>query len=99
MRVEFATDELLQCFQSYSAATRRWGPDVGRKYILRVNLLLAARTLQDLSAPRSLHLHPLKGARMGQYAININDRWRLIFTYNRDEGAVRIEEVSNHYDD
>lgn len=99
MQVLFATAELQRCFEQYDSAVKQWGQDVGRKYIQRVKLLLAANTLADLAVPRSLHLHPLKGDRAGQHAISLNDRWRLIFTYSKEDGTARIEEVTNHYDD
>ena len=49
--------------------------------------------------PRSLHFHPLKGQRDGQYAISLNERWRLIFTYDSETETLSIKEVTNHYDD
>ncbi len=47
-----------------------------------------------------LRCHPLKGKRIGQYAINLNGFYRLIFTLTGETlEIVRIEEVSKHYDD
>jgi len=99
MQVLFATAGLERCFRRFDSAAKKWGPDVARKYVQRVKILLAANTLADLATPRSLHLHPLKADRAGQHAISLNDRWRLIFTYNKEDGTARIEEVTNHYDD
>lgn len=99
MQVTFATTSLRKCFESSDAGVKQWGAEIARKYIQRVNLIVAAKGLTDLATPRSLHLHPLKGDRAGQHAISLNDRWRLIFTHNKEEGTVQIEEVTNHYDD
>lgn len=99
MQISFATPTLRRCYEDYDTASRLWGPDVGRRYIGRVNVLREARTLGDLATPRSLHLHPLHGERDGQYAINIDQRWRLIFTHVKESGDIRVEEVTNHYGD
>jgi plasmid maintenance system killer protein len=99
MEVGFATPALRKSYENQVLAARAWGTNVGRKYIQRVNLLLAARDLSDLQVPRSLHLHPLHGIHEGKLAINLDERWRLIFTYDKEEGTVRIEEVTNHYGD
>jgi len=99
MEVEFATPALRNCYEKQTAAAKTWGPTIGRKYVQRVNLLLAARQLGDLTVPKSLRLHPLHGQHDGQYAISLDQRWRLVFRYERESGLIRIEEVTNHYGD
>jgi proteic killer suppression protein len=99
MEVEFATPALRKCYERQDAAVRAWGTSIGRKYIQRVKLLMAAKQLSDLSVPRSLRLHPLHGDHEGQHAISLDERWRLIFKYDKEAGTVRIEEVTNHYGD
>ena len=59
--------------------------------------ILQAGRFDDLFAAASLHVHPLTGGRMGQYAMTLQGRWRLIVTVENDR--VVVEEVSNHYDD
>jgi proteic killer suppression protein len=43
--------------------------------------LSAARSLQDLSPLKSVGLHKLKGDRAGQWAMTVNDRWRIRFRF------------------
>jgi proteic killer suppression protein len=43
--------------------------------------LSAARSLQDLSPLKSVGLHKLKGDRAGQWAMTVNDRWRICFRF------------------
>ena len=99
MEVFFASRHLRQCFEDYDQAERRWGRAVARKYIQRVNLILDTRNFNYLRRIRPLRLHPLSGRRVGQFAIDLNRNWRVILTYDEDEEAVRILEVTNHYDD
>jgi proteic killer suppression protein len=43
----------------------------------RLAFLAAVETLADLKARHALGLHALKGDRRGQYAIKINDQYRV----------------------
>ena len=98
MEVEFASKSLRRCYETYTEAAREWGPTVGRKYIMRVNVLYAAKQFSELYSIRALRLHELKGERKGQYAITVHDRWRLLLTRVADD-TVRVEEVTKHYGD
>lgn len=100
MEVRFRTKDLEQCYQRSSKAIRKFGPDVGRRYIQRINLIKAAPDLATLTSLPGLRCHPLRGDRQGQWAATLIDRFRLIFTFQNDEMTiVRIEGVSKHYDD
>lgn len=70
---------------------------MARKYVQRISQIAASSDRPELAAIRSLRLHPLKGGRVGEWAIDLHGRWRLIVTFADD--IVTIEEVSNHYDD
>jgi proteic killer suppression protein len=98
MEVVFGSPELVKCYQESDRAIRRWGPDVGRRYVARINALYAAGRFSDLYTIRSLRLHPLKGEREGQYAITLIGRWRLVVV-PVGEDKVRLEEVTQHYGD
>jgi proteic killer suppression protein len=62
------------------------------------DLLLAlnvAKSLQDLSPLRSVGLHKLKGERKRQWAMTVNDRWRICFEFRRGD-AFEVEIVDYH---
>ena len=99
MEVSFRTARLRRNYEESARAIRQWGPDVGRKYITRINQSYAVRDLQEAYNIRSLRLHPLKGAREGELSIYLTGWWRLIVTKGDTEESVIIREVSNHYDD
>ncbi|MEX2599547.1 MAG: type II toxin-antitoxin system RelE/ParE family toxin [Dehalococcoidia bacterium] len=99
MEVEFSSNRLAQCYRQSDRAVRQWGEAVARKYITRIEILYAQPTFDSLRTLRSLRLHPLKGRRQGQYAIDLTGQWRLIVTPGAKEEQVRVEEVTNHYDD
>jgi len=49
---------------------------------LRMQLaaLDTAKTIDDMDIP-GFRLHPLKGDRKGQWAVTVNQNWRLIFKF------------------
>lgn len=54
-----------------------------------------ARALEDLKAPPGNHLERLKGDRKGQHGIQINDQWRVCFTWKSGD-AHDVEIVDDH---
>jgi proteic killer suppression protein len=66
------------------------------KHVLKIRRILArlqaATTLRDLDAP-GLRLHPLKGSRKGQWAVDIDRNWRITFNFDgRDCDNVDYED-------
>jgi toxin HigB-1 len=54
-----------------------------------------ATSLEDLKVPPGNRLHALKGDRRGQYAISINDQWRICFRF-KDGDAYDVEVCDYH---
>jgi toxin HigB-1 len=70
----------------------------GLNFVVAVDLLLAlnvASSLQDLSPLRSVGLHKLKGDRAGQWAMTVNARWRISFSFRQGD-AHDVEIVDYH---
>jgi len=98
--VTFADDQLVKCYEDHKRAVRRWGPKIGLKYVDRVNRLYAVKSAQDLFTFPELNFHPLGADRKGQYAMNLDQAWRLIVRFlDKEMKVVKVEEVSDHYDD
>lgn len=55
----------------------------------------AAESLQDLSPLRSINLHRLKGDRAGQWAMTVNERWRICFRF-RNGNAYDVQITDYH---
>jgi proteic killer suppression protein len=58
-------------------------------------VLQAARALEDLRVPPGNRLEALKGDRIGQHSIRINDQWRICFRWLEGE-AHDVEIVDYH---
>lgn len=100
MLIDFRTKKLRKQYEDHREAEKAYGKVVARKYIQRVEILKAARDIQELQSIRPLRLHPLQADRAGTWAIDLTGFYRLIVTFYGDAlKIVRIEEVSKHYDD
>ena len=70
----------------------------GLDFEAATDLLLAlnvAKSLNDLSPLKSVGLHKLKGARKGQWAMTVNERWRICFAFRKGD-AHDVEIVDYH---
>jgi proteic killer suppression protein len=61
----------------------------------KLRMINNALILNDLRIPPGNKLEPLKGDRIGQYSIRINDQWRLCF-YWEDGDAFSVELIDYH---
>lgn len=61
----------------------------------KLRQLEIAGQLDDLRVPPGNRLEALKGDRVGQYSIRINDQWRLVFVWTA-AGAEEVEIVDYH---
>lgn len=75
--------------------SRRLPLDIQATALRKLRLLNQARVLDDLRAPPGNRLEPLKGARIGQYSIRINDQWRICFAWR--EGAPTNVEILDYH--
>ena len=70
---------------------RGFPPDVLRRAIRKLEYVDLASRLEDLRVPPGNRLHALEGDRAGQYAIAVNDQWRVCFRFvNGDACDVEI---------
>ncbi|MGC3021339.1 MULTISPECIES: type II toxin-antitoxin system RelE/ParE family toxin [unclassified Brevibacterium] len=68
---------------------------VQRATLRKLELIHAAKDVEDLRAPPGNRLERLVGDRRGQHSIRVNAQWRLCFVW-RDGGADNVELVDYH---
>lgn len=66
-----------------------------KRAIRKLEYIDLASCLDDLRVPLGNRLHQLKGDREGQYAISINDQWRICFRFI-DGDAFDVEITDYH---
>ncbi len=62
---------------------------------VKLQMVDAARTLEDMRVPPGNRLEALTGDRKGQHSIRINIQWRICFVWRRG-GAWNVEIVDYH---
>jgi len=75
--------ERVQRFRNIQSVARR-----------KLEMVAAAKKLDDLRSPPGNRLEALKGDRAGQHSIRVNDQFRVCFRWS--EGAENIEIVDDH---
>jgi proteic killer suppression protein len=75
--------------------SRRLPADIQTTALRKLRLLNQARVIADLRVPPGNRLEPLKADRQGQYAIRINDQWRICFVWE-EGGPTDVEIVDYH---
>ncbi|MGO4679321.1 type II toxin-antitoxin system RelE/ParE family toxin [Microbacterium sp. 2MCAF23] len=68
---------------------------VQRATLRKLELVHAAKDVDDLRIPPGNRLEKLAGDRRGQYSIRVNAQWRICFVW-RDGGAEDVELVDYH---
>ncbi len=75
--------------------SKSFPPDVAKRAARKLDYVHLATRVDDLRVPPGNRLHALKGDRKGQYAIAINDQWRICFRFI-DGDAYDVEVCDYH---
>lgn len=86
-----STTERLWSRQHVKALDRR----IERTALRKLVILDAAESLDDLRVPPGNRLEALRGDRIGQHSIRINQQWRLCFVWT-PAGPEDVEIVDYH---
>jgi len=70
-------------------------PELTRRAIIKLTMVEAATDIRELAAPPSNHLEKLKGDRMGQWSIRVNEKYRICFKWHNGR-ASEIEFIDYH---
>jgi proteic killer suppression protein len=88
----FADEEIERLF--FTGMSRKFGR-VARVALRKLNVLDNTRRLDDLKCPAGNRLEALRGDRLGQYSIRVNDQYRICFRWQNGE-AWDVEMVDYH---
>lgn len=76
--------------------SRKLPSDIQVVALRKLRLLNQARVLGDLRVPPGNRLEALKGNRVGQHSMRINDQWRICFVWS--EGGPSDVEIVDYHD-
>jgi len=68
---------------------------LAKNAVRRLDYIDNATCIEDLYVPPSNRMHALRGDREGQFAISINDQWRICFSFE-DGDAYDVEITDYH---
>ena len=89
MIIGFACKDTEKVFQG--DYTKKWNINIRKKGQMKLDILDASSTLEQLKVPPGNRLHALKDDLEGYHAISINKQWRIIFIWEEGNAhAVRI---------
>jgi proteic killer suppression protein len=92
---EFADRETHRLFEG--AKSRAVPGDVRERAEIKLEILDAATSLEDLKIPSGNRLEALGGSRESQHSIRINRQYRLCFRFDENAGdAYDVEIVDYH---
>ena len=69
--------------------------EVVKRSVRKLDMIDSAYRIEDLRVPPGNKLHALTGNREGQWAISVNDQWRICFRFE-DEDAFDVEFCDYH---
>lgn len=93
MILSFADDETALIWAG--KRSRKLPSDIQAVALRKLRLVNQARTLADLRVPPGNRLEGLRGDRIGQHSIRINDQWRIVFVWT-EGGPSHVGIVDYH---
>ncbi len=102
MEFEFAHKDLVELYETGRSRKIRLPEGIARLFVARVLRIEAAKNINDLRYPPSMHFKRLH-EKENKFSVRLNDQYRLIFRIDfQDEkqttGFVTILELSKHYE-
>ncbi|APR97346.1 killer suppression protein HigA [Pandoraea thiooxydans] len=97
MEIRYKDKKVRELCEKQAVAEKKLGTASARKLKVRLAALEAAACVTDLIAGNP---HPLKGDRLGQFALDLAGGWRLVFAPDHDpcplrpDGGVEWSEVT-----
>lgn len=101
MEIAFRMRRLEREFNDETRLVRAYGQRRANLIKIRMAILIGANNLSQVPATRPFRLHQLSGNRKGQFAIDLDHPFRLIFQPNHNpvpqlpDGGIDIQKVTD----
>jgi len=89
-------DKWLRDFFVEDINSKKIPSNIRSRLFRKLQLVDDASSNEDLRVPPSNHFEQLSGKLHGKNSIRVNDQWRLIFTWNDNEGEADRIYLDNH---
>jgi proteic killer suppression protein len=91
VEVSFETRKLAKILNSEGETIREFGAKLGKAIMKRLAFLEAANCLEDVPIARPYRRHQLSQNRKGQFAVDLEHPYRLIFKPNHNPIPVKAD--------
>lgn len=88
MEIQYKDKKIRELCEKQAVAERKLGAPCARKLRSRLGDLDAAQRVSELTFGNP---HPLKGDRLGQFALDLAGGWRLVFTAANDPSPAHAD--------
>ena len=98
MKLEFANTKLEKA-AVHSGQIGRWSAKLIQIYRRRVAVIRAAKDRRDLYALSSLHLEKLEGKKKHQHSVKLDDQFRIILQFRKEDKReiVTIVDIEDYH--
>jgi len=104
MKVIFDKEYLRNLYTTGKSPDKkhRFQPDVVRRYIKVIDIMVEAENVNTLTLIGGLHYEHLSGDKAGLSSVRVNDKYRIEFSEHTEgnetvASVCNIVELSNHY--
>lgn len=100
MEVSFRTRKLQKALSSKRSLDKAYGNRMAKRIMMRLAVLTNAASLSEVPRTPPDRCHMLTGDRSGQFAVDLEHPYRLVFVPNHDpvprkeDGGVDLDEVT-----
>lgn len=85
MQISFINKKLAKLLGNQKETLRTYGPDNGRRILLRLQQTADATNLAELARLPQTRVHELKGDRREQISVDVKHPYRLLLVPDHDE--------------
>lgn len=98
MQIEYKTRKLCKICTEYEYAVKQYGRQIAEKIHMRIDQITAVDSVDSMLQNHLGKCHALTGNRIGEYAVSLDKRYRLVFTVKEDvvQIAYILEIVDYH---
>ena len=89
-------DDWLRAFFVEDIRAKRIPPALVDRLFRRLQLIDDATTDRDLRVPPSNHFEKLVGSLTGYHSVRVNQRWRLVFRWDSNQGVATDIYLDDH---
>ena len=104
MIVSFDKAYLQELYETGKTQSKkhRFQPEIARKYVRCIDLLIEVPDIEALYKYNSLNIEALKGDKSGLFSVRVNNQYRIEFSVNQIQNETIVNlctiiELSNHY--